>query len=55
MISLLGLYFYILRSHEYLAIRINPPTITDDYERMNIADALVSQTYADGEQIITQV
>lgn len=26
----------------------------DDYERMNIADALVSQTYADGEQIITQ-
>ena len=48
MISLLGLYFYILR-------RINPPTIADDYERMNIADALVSQTYADGEQIITQV
>lgn len=29
-------------------------THLDDYERMNIADALVSQTYADGEQIITQ-
>jgi hypothetical protein len=29
--------------------------LTDDYERMNIADALVSQTYADGDKIINQV